>query len=75
VALLLDEITESGLVAPGDFAHEVAGQLEVALRTGQSDVSKIRGQEWQLGAEVDVLFAPQQKSKAGKGMPLMPLAA
>jgi hypothetical protein len=31
-------------------------------------MSKIRGQEWQLGAEVDVLFTPQQKSKTRKGM-------
>ena len=33
-ALLPDEITESGLVPSGDFAHEVPGQLEVALRAG-----------------------------------------
>ena len=26
------------------------------------------GQKWQLGAEVDVLFAPQQKPKASKRM-------
>jgi len=39
----LDEITEPSLVPSGDFAHEVSGQLEVALRTGQADVSKIRG--------------------------------
>jgi len=56
------------LVPPGDFTHEVPGQLEVALRTGQSDVSEIRGQEWQLGAEVDILFTPQQKPKTRKGM-------
>ena len=68
-------MAESGLVPSGDFAHEVPGQLEVALRAGQSDMSKIRSQEWQLGAEVNILFTPQQKSKSRKGMPLMPLAA
>ena len=52
----------------GDFAHEVPGQLEVALRAGQADMSEIRGQEWQLGAEVDILFTPQQKPKTRKGM-------
>ena len=52
----------------GDFAHEVPGQLQVALRTGQSDMSEIRGQEWQLGAKVDILFTPQQKPKTRKGM-------
>ena len=57
----LDEIAEAGLVTSGDFAHEVAGQLQVALRAGQADMSKIRGQEWQLRAEVDILFTPQQK--------------
>ena len=67
-ALLLDEIAESGLVPSGDFAHEVPGQLEVALRAGQADMSEIRGQEWQLGAEVDILFTPQQKPKTRKGM-------
>jgi hypothetical protein len=42
--------------------------LEVALRAGQSDMSEIRGQEWQLGAKVDILFTPQQKPKTRKGM-------
>jgi len=55
-------------VPSGDFAHEIPGQLEVALRAGQSDMSKIRGQEWQLRAEVDILFTPQQKPKTRKGM-------
>ena len=67
-ALLLDEIAEAGLVPSGDFAHEVLGQLQVALRAGQSDMSEIRGQEWQLGVKVDILFTPQQKPKTRKGM-------
>ena len=33
-APFLDEVAESGLVPSGDFAHEVPGQLQVALRTG-----------------------------------------
>jgi hypothetical protein len=65
-ALLLDEIAESGLVPSGDFAHEVAGQLEVTLRAGQADMPEIRGEEWQLGADVDILFTPQQKPKTAK---------
>jgi hypothetical protein len=38
-------------------------------------MSEIRGQEWQLGAEVGILFTPQQKPKTRKGMALMPLSA
>jgi len=56
---LLDEIAEPSLVSSGDFAHEVPSQLEVALRAGQTNMSKIRGQEWQLSIEVDILFTPQ----------------
>lgn len=67
-ALLPDKMAESGLVPSGDFAHEVASQLEVALRAGQSDMSEIRRQEWQLGAEIDILFTPQQEPKTRKGM-------
>ena len=52
----------------GDFAHEVAGQLEIALRAGQADMPEIRGEEWQFGAEIDILFTPQQKPKTRKGM-------
>ena len=67
-ALLLDEIAESALVPNGDFAHEVTGQLEVPLRAGQADMPEIRGEEWQPGVEVDILFTPQQKPKTRKGM-------
>jgi hypothetical protein len=56
------------LVPSGNFAHEVAGQLEVALRAGQAYMPEIRGEEWQLGVEVDILFTPQQKPKTRKGM-------
>jgi hypothetical protein len=31
-------------------------------------MSEIRGQEWQLGAKVDILFTPEQKPKTRKGM-------
>jgi hypothetical protein len=31
-------------------------------------MSEIRGQEWQLGAKVDILFTPQQKPKTRKRM-------
>ena len=61
-------MAESRLVPSGDFAHEVAAQLEIALRTGQSDMSEICGEEWQLGVEIDILFTPQQKPKTRKGM-------
>ena len=71
-ALLLDEMTESGLVPSGDFAHEVAGQLEVALRAGQTDMPEIRGEEWQLGAEIDILFTPQQEPKTRKRISFLP---
>ena len=50
-------------MSPGDFAHEILGQLQVTLRTGQADVAKVCGQERQLRAEVDILFAPQQKAE------------
>jgi hypothetical protein len=62
----VDQVTEADLVSPSDFAHEILGQLQVALRAGQSDVAKVRGQEWQLRAGIDVLFAPQQKPEHGK---------
>ena len=42
--------------------------MEVALRACQADMSEIRGEEWQLGAKVDILFTPQQKPKTRKGM-------
>jgi len=73
--LLSDEVAEAGLVASGDFAHEIPGQLQVPLRTSQSDMSKICGQERQLRVKVDVLFTPQQQPKPRKGMTIMPLAA
>jgi hypothetical protein len=57
------------LVSPGDFAHEIRGQLQISLGTGQADMTKIRGQKGQLGPEVNVLFAPQQKPEGGKRMP------
>jgi hypothetical protein len=53
-------------MSPGDFAQEILGQLQVALRTGQANVAKVCGQEWQLRAEIDVLFAPQQKPEHSK---------
>ena len=68
MVLLLNEIPESGLVPSGDFAHQVSGQLQVALRARQSDMSEIGGQERQLGAEINILFTPQQKPKTRKRM-------
>jgi hypothetical protein len=56
------------LVSSGDFAHEILSQLQIALWTGQADMAKIRGQQWQLRTEVNVLFAPQKKPQAGKRM-------
>jgi hypothetical protein len=47
------------LVPSGNFAHEILGQLQISLRTGQSNMPEIGGKEWQLGAKVYVLFAPQ----------------
>ena len=64
----MDQVAEAGLMSPGDFAHEIVGQLQVALRTGQADVPKVRGQKRQLCAEIDVLFTPQQKPKTREGM-------
>ena len=65
----LDQVAEAGLVSPRDFAHEIRGQLQISLGTGQADMAKIRGQKRQFGAEVNVLLAPQQKPESGKGMP------
>ena len=31
-------------------------------------MSEIGGQEWQLGAKIDILFTPQQKPKTRKRM-------
>ena len=56
-------------MSPGDFAHEILGQLQVTLRAGQADVAKVCGQEWQLRAEIDILFAPQQKAEDSHRMP------
>src|SRR5205809_941795 len=65
----VDQVAESGLMSPGDFAHEILGQLQVALRTGQTNMPKVRGQKWQLCIEIDVLLTPQQESERGKRMP------
>src|ERR1039458_7761476 len=64
----VDQVAEAGLMSPGDFAHEILGQLQVALRAGQADVPKVRSQKRQLCAEIDVLFTPQQKPENGKRM-------
>jgi hypothetical protein len=64
----VDQVAEAGLMSPGDFAHEILGQLQVALRTGQTNMSQVRGQKWQLCIEIDVLLTPQQKSECGKRM-------
>jgi len=48
--------------------------LEVPLGAGQADMPEIRGEEWQLGAEVDILFTPQQKPKTRKGMSSIPIS-
>jgi hypothetical protein len=56
-------MAETGLMTPGNFSHEILGQLQVALRTGQADVAKVCGEKWQLCAKIGVLFAPQQKAK------------
>ena len=62
----LDQIAETGLVSPGDFAHEIRGQLQISLGTGQANMAKIRSQKGQLGLEVNILFAPQQKPEGSK---------
>ena len=59
----VDQVAEAGLMSPGDFAHQILGQLQVTLRAGQADVPKVCGQEWQLRVEIGVLFAPQQKAE------------
>src|ERR1022692_3491412 len=64
----VDQVAEAGLMSPGDFAHEILVQLQVALRAGQADVPKVRSQKRQLCAEIDVLFTPQQKPENGKRM-------
>src|ERR1700724_2168034 len=56
-------------MSPGNFAHQILGQLQVALRTGQTDVAKVCGEKWQLCAEIGVLFAPQQKAEHSHRMP------
>jgi hypothetical protein len=38
-------------------------------------MAKVRGQEWQLRAQVNVLFAPQQKPEDRERMPAMPRSA
>ena len=59
-------MAETGLMTPGNFSHEILGQLQVALRTGHANVAKVCGQQRQLRAEIDVLFAPQQKPEHSK---------
>jgi hypothetical protein len=56
-------------MSPGNLAHQILGQLQVALRTGQADVAKVCREKWQLCAEIGVLFAPQQKAEHSHGMP------
>ena len=67
----LDQVAEAGLVSPRDFAHEVRGQLQISLGTGQADMAKIRGQKRQFGAEVNVLLAAEagerQRNASGHG--------
>ena len=62
-APFVDQVAKAGLVSPGDFAHEILGQLQVALGTRPPDMAEIRREEWQLRIEVYILFAPQQKAK------------
>ena len=62
----LDEVAKPDLVPSRDLAHEVLGQLQIALRTGQSNMPKVGGQKWQFRAEVDILFAPQQEPEDSK---------
>lgn len=62
-APFLDEVAESGLAPSGDLAHEILGQLQIALRAGQPNMSKIRGEERQRRAEVNILLTPQQKAE------------
>ena len=62
----MDQVAEPGLVAAGDFAHEILGQLQVALGTRQPDMAEIRSEEWQLRIEINILFAPQQKAEGRK---------
>jgi hypothetical protein len=71
----LDQVAEAGLVSAGDFAHEIRGELQISLGTGQANVAKIRGQKGQFSLKVCVLFAPQQKTEGGKRMPPMPNSA
>jgi hypothetical protein len=65
-------MAETGLMTPGNFSHEILGQLQVALRTGQANVAKVCGEKWQLCAKIGVLFAPQHKPENGKRMSPMP---
>ena len=62
----IDQVAKASLVSPSDFPHEILGQLQITLRTGQADMAKIRGQKWQLRTEINILFAPQQESEDGK---------
>jgi hypothetical protein len=39
----VDQVAEAVLMSPGNFSHEILGQLQVALRAGQADVSKVCG--------------------------------
>ena len=39
----IDQVAKASLVSPSDFPHEILGQLQIALRTGQADMTKIRG--------------------------------
>src|ERR1700677_5132787 len=64
-----DQMAETGLMTPGNFSHEILGQLQVALRTDQANVAKVCGEKWQLCAKIGVLFAPQQKAKDSHRMP------
>lgn len=62
----LDEVAKACLVSPGDLAHDILSQLQIPLRAGQSNMTKVGRQERQFGAKVNVLLAPQEKPEDRK---------
>jgi hypothetical protein len=56
-----DEMAKASLMPAGNFAEQVPGQLQISLRTVDTDVAKVGDQERQLRLQINVLLVPTKQ--------------
>jgi hypothetical protein len=56
-------------MSPCNFGDEVLRQLQIPLGAHQIDMTEIRGQQRELGSEIDVLLVPQRQAQDRERMP------